>query len=410
MARGACALKYQDTVLLNLMFIAELAAMQGYDAYALSVDGKTLHTAVKFLLDAVDDPSVVLQYAYQDPANCINEPPLPTIGLRTVVEAARRDQYTAWLEPYIARFPDHPNSARLRNLLRGRPRAESPDLPSSFRREHDVLLRGREDRADRAGWQARQPPGPVVGGAGGVSRAGASTSRTRAIRSSPRGSPTADGKPWWLIAQLEKSGAGVYAGPVWTMAGSPWNSNPFDASKVRETEVGSATATFASGSSTESFAYTVNGTSQTKTIVPQEFPKRPTCAWGVQADLTLATNFTDLWWNPGESGWGINFSHQADTIFGTWFTYDTAGKPWWLIAQLEMSGAGVYAGPVWTMAGSPWNLNPFDASKVRETEVGSATATFANGSSASFAYTVNDTSQIKAITRQVFAPPGTVCQ
>ena len=53
---------------------------------------------------------------------------------------------------------------------------------------------------------------------------------------------------------------------------------------------------------------------------------------------------------------------------------------------------------------------PFDTSKVVETPVGTATVTFANGNAATFAYTVNGTSRTKAITRQVFVSPGTVCQ
>ena len=36
--------------------------------------------------------------------------------------------------------------------------------------------------------------------------------------------------------------------------------------------------------------------------------------------------------------------------------------------------------------------------------------TFANGNSATFAYTVNGVTQTKAITRQVFRTPGTICQ
>ena len=28
-----------------------------------------------------------------------------------------------------------------------------------------------------------------------------------------------------------------------------------------------------------------------------------------------------------EPGWGINFAHQSDTIFATWFTYGADGKP-----------------------------------------------------------------------------------
>ena len=44
-----------------------------------------------------------------------------------------------------------------------------------------------------------------------------------------------------------------------------------------------------------------------------------------------------------------------------------------------------------------------------ETFVGDATVTFADGNRATFAYTVNGTTQAKAVTRQVFVAPGTVC-
>ena len=40
-------------------------------------------------------------------------------------------------------------------------------------------------------------------------------------------------------------------------------------------------------------------------------------------------NYQGLWWNApaaSESGWGINFAHQGDVIFATWFTYDLTGK------------------------------------------------------------------------------------
>jgi len=42
--------------------------------------------------------------------------------------------------------------------------------------------------------------------------------------------------------------------------------------------------------------------------------------------------------------------------------------------------------------------------------VGTATFTFTNGNSGTFNYTVNGVTQTKAITREVFATPGTVCQ
>ena len=52
---------------------------------------------------------------------------------------------------------------------------------------------------------------------------------------------------------------------------------------------------------------------------------------GTWTTIAVGTsNYEGLWWNPAESGWGINFAHQGDQIFATWYTYDTAGRAWWL--------------------------------------------------------------------------------
>jgi hypothetical protein len=56
---------------------------------------------------------------------------------------------------------------------------------------------------------------------------------------------------------------------------------------------------------------------------------------------------------------------------------------------------------------------PFDPTKVIRTFVGTATLSFTDGNHATFAYQVNDgtnvATQTKNITRQVFRAPGTVC-
>ncbi len=225
-------------------------------------------------------------------------------------------------------------------------------------------------------------------------------------------------KPWWLIAQLDKrAGQEVFSGVVWTVTGPPFDAVPFppggSPGGTAETPVGTMTAAFADAAHA-TIQYTVDGVTQTKAIVPQQFGPLPICVWGEEPDLALATNYQDLWWNPQESGWGVNFTHQGDIIFATWFTYDAARQPWWLIAQLDKVAERVYSGPVSTVTGPPFDAVPFPAGGspggAVETPIGTATATFADGNSASFAYTVNGTAQTKAITRQVFAPPGTVCR
>jgi hypothetical protein len=139
--------------------------------------------------------------------------------------------------------------------------------------------------------------------------------------------------------------------------------------------------------------------------------------WGAQANLALATNFQDLWWAAPagvESGWGINFTHQGDIIFATWFTYDAAGKPLWFIVVANKTSPGVYQGEVSTVTGPPFDADPFDPALVVETVVGNAAITFLDGNHASFTYALFQDGQViqqtKSITRQVFAAPGTVCQ
>ena len=44
-----------------------------------------------------------------------------------------------------------------------------------------------------------------------------------------------------------------------------------------------------------------------------------------------AANYTDLWWNADESGWGVTLVHQNDKVFGVWYVYDASGKPLWIV-------------------------------------------------------------------------------
>ena len=40
---------------------------------------------------------------------------------------------------------------------------------------------------------------------------------------------------------------------------------------------------------------------------------------------------SDVWWDPRESGWGMTLrQHSArQQISGSWYTYDSAGRPTW---------------------------------------------------------------------------------
>ena len=222
----------------------------------------------------------------------------------------------------------------------------------------------------------------------------------------------ATGKAWWLSMIANRTGANTYAGDLLTTHGSAFSATPFDPNAVTHATVGHATLTF-TDADTAQFAYTVNGIAQAKTLTRELFGTAPTCAFGAQPNLALASNYQDLWWAAPagiESGWGINLTEQSNEIFGTWFTYDIDGSPLWLSVLATNTAPGVYSGALMRTTGPAFSAMPFNPAKVVATPVGKATFTFTDGDHATFAYTVGKVAQSKAITREVFVSPGTFCQ
>ena len=219
------------------------------------------------------------------------------------------------------------------------------------------------------------------------------------------------GKGWWLVMTAANTGNDTFSGSLLSVRGPAFDAATFDPSQVVGTEVGTATLVF-TGADSGTFAYTVNGISQTKVITREVFGPLPTCTYSAQNNAAAATNYQDLWWKSpagSESGWGINLTHQGDTIFATWFTYDHDNSPMWLVATANKIGDRTYSGDLYRTTGPAFNAVPFRTAAVVGTKVGSATFTFSDGNNASFAYVVNGVSQTKPITREILREPGTVC-
>jgi hypothetical protein len=230
----------------------------------------------------------------------------------------------------------------------------------------------------------------------------------------------AAGKAWWLSMAAGKNAQGAYTGNIDSYRGPAFSATPFNPALVTTTPVGSGTLTF-SNANNGSFTYTVNGVTQTKAITTSVFASPvPTCTFSAQANLAAATNYQDIWWAApagSESGWGVNFTHQGEVIYATWFTYDVDGSPLWLSAAATRTSPSVYTGTLSRYTGPAFSAVPWLPANVVATPVGTLTLTFANGNSATYAYTVSlsgpgsAVTQSKPITRTVFVPSGgTICQ
>ena len=127
--------------------------------------------------------------------------------------------------------------------------------------------------------------------------------------------------------------------------------------------VGTGTLTFTDANN-GTFDYTVNGFPQTKAITREDIDPgpRPACVFGAQFDPASATNYQDMWWAApagSEAGWGINLTHQGDTIFAAWFTYDHDHTPMWLVVSAHKTAPGTYTGTLMRVTGPPFNAIPF---------------------------------------------------
>jgi hypothetical protein len=219
-----------------------------------------------------------------------------------------------------------------------------------------------------------------------------------------------DGSGMWLVvSDGAKTGPGTYSGALYRTTGPAFSAVAFDPAQVKAVAVGSATFTFGDENN-GTFDYTVNGVHQSKAIVRQVYGSTtPTCAANLASPGN--PNYQDLWWNANESGWGVNVTHQGDTLFATWFTYDTNGRGLWIVMpDGAKTGAGTYSGALYRTTGPAFDATPFDPAQVKASQVGSGTFAFASANAGTFSYTVDGVSQAKSITRQSFSLPPTTCE
>lgn len=215
---------------------------------------------------------------------------------------------------------------------------------------------------------------------------------------------------WLVMSRGERVGDNSYAGTLYRTRGPAFSSVPFESTKVAASAVGAASFSFTDASN-GIFRYTVNGISGTKAITRQVFATLPSCGLGLRNEGL--PNYQDLWWSRGgsESGWGLNVTHQGDTLFITWFTYDSGGDGMWLVgSNVAKTGNATYAGTLYRTVGPPFHSAAWNASQVGLAPAGHATLVFSDDDNGTFTYTLDAISQSKQISRQVFASPKTVCR
>lgn len=124
------------------------------------------------------------------------------------------------------------------------------------------------------------------------------------------------------------------------------------------------------------------------------------------AQVMPTVDYTDMWWNSAESGWGISIRQKlpvggtVDALFAVWYTYDpraidpaspgaTGHVPLWLV----MPGGSwttptTYSGLMYVLTATPY-AQPWNPSARNMQEVGSYRFEFADAGHGVFTYNIS---------------------
>ncbi|MCB1609078.1 MAG: hypothetical protein KDI71_19105, partial [Xanthomonadales bacterium] len=156
-----------------------------------------------------------------------------------------------------------------------------------------------------------------------------------------------------------------------------------------------------------------NGT--TNTLAAATFGRS---VWKTQLDGASmppggTVNYSYTYFNASEAGWGYNVSHQGNLAYGTWYTYAPDGQVMFLTVQATETSPGNFAGPIYRVMGTPFDMINGTAAVTGVTEIGNGTLAFDSSGNATLSYTINmggiEAMATKQLVRFNFSDPPPTC-
>lgn len=124
-----------------------------------------------------------------------------------------------------------------------------------------------------------------------------------------------------------------------------------------------------------------------------------------------STDFSALWWNASESGWGMNVMQEEQILFITLFIYGPSNAPTWYagtatFVSANAAGDRTYTGDLYATTGTPFSVTPFNPGATTGVLVGRITFVGRADGAATVQYTVGSATVSKNVTRQTWAQPN----
>ena len=128
--------------------------------------------------------------------------------------------------------------------------------------------------------------------------------------------------------------------------------------------------------------------------------------------VTGSSDYSGLWYNAAEEGWGMNVMQQEQILFITLFIYGSNSQPTWFVASnasftsANSAGDRTYTGLLYVTTGTPFSTNPFNPAATTVVQVGTITFVGRADGTATVTYTANGSSVNKGVVRQTWAQPN----
>lgn len=200
-----------------------------------------------------------------------------------------------------------------------------------------------------------------------------------------------DRKPVWHTLDCAFA-TNVCTGDLYTGRGTPF-AQITGAANSTATKSGVGTLTLL-GSGKMNLSYTVGAITQLKQdLEPLNFVAAanvPVCALQ-SGSRTGATNYTDQWWGGSAlSGWGVQISHQENTVFFGWYTYNDDGTATWNtgIGEADPANAKRFTGSIYHIPLGVAFSDTFTTTQPPTVAIGTFVLNFTNGESGTFTYTL----------------------
>ncbi len=215
---------------------------------------------------------------------------------------------------------------------------------------------------------------------------------------------------WLLVSGAAKQIDGSFTGDIFRVTGTPFASILNSNAVVTTQNVGNAKFSPLANGDLQ-FDYSVDGISQTKRLSRLVVPPLASCSFTSQP-RTQAKNFSDIWWNESEPGWGLHILQSDSILFLTWYTYRNDGSAMWVTGQLDRDSSGSFSGDLnRPLSGVAFNQINGPATTFPVPSVGQASLQFSSGENGVFTYTLDGITQSKPISRFIYSsPPLSVCE